>query len=70
MCVVLTDGQSVAAQERQLRDAGPGELFRETASGAKRDRVQLRRALAALGRNEIWLVTRLTASRDQRATCL
>ncbi len=56
---VSTDGQSVAAQERQLRDAGPEKLFRETASGAKRDRVQLRRALAALGRNDILLVTRL-----------
>jgi DNA invertase Pin-like site-specific DNA recombinase len=56
---VSTDGQSVGAQERQLRDAGAEKIFRETASGAKSDRAQLRRALAALGRDDVLLVTRL-----------
>ena len=45
---VSTDGQSVDAQVKQLRDAGAEKVFRETASGAKSDRAQLRRALAAL----------------------
>jgi len=32
---VSTDGQSVAAQVRQLTKAGCKKVFRETASGAK-----------------------------------
>ena len=43
--LVSTDGRSVDAQARQLRAAGAGQVFRETASGAKTDRSQLRRAL-------------------------
>ena len=45
---VSTDGQSVAAQVAQLRAAGAAKVFRETASGAKTDRAQLRKALAEL----------------------
>jgi len=56
---VSTDGQSVGAQERQLREAGAEKIFRETASGAKTGRAQLRRALAALGADDVLLVTRL-----------
>lgn len=41
---VSTGGQSVDAQLRQLRAAGAGQVFRETANGAKTDRAQLRRA--------------------------
>ena len=40
---VLTDGQSVDAQVRQLTKAGCKKVFREVASGAKTDRAQLRR---------------------------
>jgi DNA invertase Pin-like site-specific DNA recombinase len=42
---VSTDGQSVDAQVKQLRAAGAEKVFRETASGARADRAQLRRAL-------------------------
>jgi DNA invertase Pin-like site-specific DNA recombinase len=42
---VSTDGQSVDAQVKQLRAAGAEKVFRETASGARSDRAQLRRAL-------------------------
>jgi hypothetical protein len=35
---VLTDGQSVEAQVRQLTKAGCSKVFREVASGAKTDR--------------------------------
>jgi hypothetical protein len=42
---VSTDGQSVDAQVKQLRAAGAGKVYRDTASGAKTERVQLRRVL-------------------------
>ena len=47
---VSTDGQSVDAQVKQLRDAGAENIFRETARGAKTDRRELARALDALCR--------------------
>src|SRR6202011_326379 len=56
---VSTDGQSEAAQVRQLRAAGAKKVFREVASGAKTDRPQLRRLLAALGPGDVVMVTRL-----------
>jgi DNA invertase Pin-like site-specific DNA recombinase len=56
---VSTDGQSVAAQIKELRDAGAENIFRETASGAKSDRAELRRALAVLDADDVLLVTRL-----------
>ncbi len=56
---VSTDGQSVDAQMKQLREAGAEKVFRETASGAKSDRAQLRRALAALDKGDVLMVTRL-----------
>ncbi|WP_312030521.1 recombinase family protein, partial [Methylosinus sp. H3A] len=34
-------------------------MFKETASGAKTDRAQLRRAIASLGNGDVLLVTRL-----------
>jgi hypothetical protein len=37
--------QSVDAQVKQLRAAGAGRVYRDTASGAKTERVQLRRVL-------------------------
>jgi DNA invertase Pin-like site-specific DNA recombinase len=45
---VATDGQSVGAQVKQLRDAGAEKVFRESASGARSDRAGLRRALDRL----------------------
>jgi DNA invertase Pin-like site-specific DNA recombinase len=56
---VSTDGQSLAAQVAQLTEAGAAKIFREIASGAKTDRVQLARALAALEAGDVLLVTRL-----------
>jgi DNA invertase Pin-like site-specific DNA recombinase len=56
---VSTDGQSVDAQVKQLRAAGADKIFRETASGARADRVQLRRALAQLATGDVLFVTRL-----------
>lgn len=45
---VSADGQSVTAQVAQLIRSGCKKVFRETASGAKTDRAQLRKVLAAL----------------------
>ncbi|MGG5817673.1 recombinase family protein [Falsiroseomonas sp. HW251] len=56
---VSTDGQSVEAQVEQLTAAGAKKVFRETASGAKTDRAQLRRALVALAEGDVLIVTRL-----------
>src|ERR1700690_3680385 len=56
---VSTDGQSVEAQVRQLTKAGCKKVFRETASGAKTDRPQLRKALDQLDADDVLMVTRL-----------
>jgi DNA invertase Pin-like site-specific DNA recombinase len=54
-----TDGQSVDAQVRQLRAAGAETVFRETASGARADRAQLRRTIGQLEKGDLLMVTRL-----------
>jgi len=56
---VSTDGQSLDAQVKQLRAARAEKVFRETASGAETDRVQLRRALDQLAKGDVLMVTRL-----------
>jgi DNA invertase Pin-like site-specific DNA recombinase len=56
---VSTDGQSVDAQVKALRAAGAEKIFKETASSAKTERTQLRRALAQLGGGDVLMVTRL-----------
>jgi DNA invertase Pin-like site-specific DNA recombinase len=56
---VSTDGQSVAAQVAALRTAGADRVFREVASGAKSDRPQLRKVIAALEAGDVLMVTRL-----------
>src|SRR3984893_11227273 len=63
---VSTDGQSVHAQVRQLKAAGALKVWRETASGAKADRTQLRRALDQLDAGDVLMVTRL--GRTARST--
>jgi DNA invertase Pin-like site-specific DNA recombinase len=56
---VSTDGQSVDAQVRQLTKAGCKKVFRETASGARTDRAELRKVLAKLDAGDVLMVTRL-----------
>ena len=56
---VSTDGQSVDTQVGQLKAAGAEKVWRETASGAKTDRVQLHRVLDQLDAGDVILVTRL-----------
>jgi DNA invertase Pin-like site-specific DNA recombinase len=52
-------GQSVEAQVRQLTKAGCKKVLRETASGAKTYRSQLRKALDQLDAGDVLMVTRL-----------
>lgn len=49
----------MASQVAALRIAGAEQIFREIASGAKRDRRQLARALNALSDGDVLMVTRL-----------
>ena len=56
---VSTDGQSVDAQVRRLRAAGAEKVLRETASGAKTNRTQLRKAINQLEAGDVLMVTRL-----------
>ena len=56
---VSTDGQSVDAQVAALRKHGAEKVFREVASGAKTDRVQLRRVISQLAAGDVPIVTRL-----------
>ncbi len=54
---VSTDGQSVDPPVRQLTKAGCKKVFRETASGVKTDRSQLRKALDQLDAGDMLMVT-------------
>jgi DNA invertase Pin-like site-specific DNA recombinase len=56
---VSTDGQSLDAQVMELTAAGAERVFQEKVSGAKSDRTQLGRALAAIGSGDVLMVTRL-----------
>lgn len=56
---VSTDGQALGPQVEQLRMAGATRLYRETASGAKRDRAQLAKLLREVEHGDVVLVTRL-----------
>jgi len=57
---VSTEGQTLAAQEAQLTEAGAAKVFSEKASGASADgRKALARALAQLGPGDVLIVTRL-----------
>jgi DNA invertase Pin-like site-specific DNA recombinase len=56
---VSTDGQSVAAQEAQLRAAGCVRVYSETACGARSDRAQLAKLKKRIASGDVLLVTRL-----------
>jgi DNA invertase Pin-like site-specific DNA recombinase len=56
---VSTDGQALALQVESLRAAGATKLYRETASGAQRNRTQLAKLLEDVQPGDVVLVTRL-----------
>ena len=56
---VSSDGQALGAQQAALVDAGCARVFSEKQSGAKTDRAQLAKAIAALGNSDVLIVTKL-----------
>ena len=56
---VSTDGQSLVAQDAALRGAGCERVFAEKQSGAKTDRQQLARAIAALTAGDTLVICKL-----------
>jgi DNA invertase Pin-like site-specific DNA recombinase len=56
---VSTDGQTLDAQQAALRSAGVEKVFSEKQGGAKTDRAQLAKAIAALGPGDTLIVTKL-----------
>lgn len=56
---VSTDSQALAPQVESLKAAGAGQVFREIASGTKRNRAQLARLLNEVRPGDLVLVTRL-----------
>jgi len=66
---VSTDGQTLDAQHAALRDAGCDRVFSEKEIGAKTDRRQLARAIAALAEGDTLIVTKLDPPPELNATC-
>lgn len=56
---VSTSGQTLDAQLEQLIAAGCDPVFKETMSGARSDRPELKKALVALSEEDVLIVTRL-----------
>jgi DNA invertase Pin-like site-specific DNA recombinase len=56
---VSTDGQTLDARQSALRDAGATRVFSEKVSGAKTDRAQLAKAMAALAEGDTLVVRKL-----------
>jgi DNA invertase Pin-like site-specific DNA recombinase len=56
---VSTDGQTLTAQQASLTAAGAERVFSEKISGAKTDRAQLAKAIAALAEGDCLIVTKL-----------
>lgn len=56
---ISTSGQTLDAQLEQLGAAGCGSVFKETMSGVRSDRPELRKALATLSEGDVLVITRL-----------
>jgi DNA invertase Pin-like site-specific DNA recombinase len=56
---VSTDGQTLTAQQEELRSAGVERVYSEKISGAISDRPMLAKAIAALGNGDTLIVTKL-----------
>jgi hypothetical protein len=65
---VSSEGQTLDAQIAQLQAAGAEKVFREKGSGARGDRVQLRKAIATLTSGDVLLVTGSIVSPAPRET--
>lgn len=56
---VSTDGQTLAAQQAQLREAGCAKIYAEKISGARSDRAELEKLLKQLFAGDVVVVARL-----------
>jgi DNA invertase Pin-like site-specific DNA recombinase len=56
---VSTDGQTLDAQQAQLKAAGCTKIFAEKESGAKTDRPALAKAIKAIGEGDTLIIARL-----------
>ena len=56
---VSTEGQTLAAQEVDLHEAGAAKVFKEKISGTANHRAQLHRLLKTIDAGDIVIVTRL-----------
>jgi DNA invertase Pin-like site-specific DNA recombinase len=56
---VSTDGQTLAAQEAALHQAGAVKVYSEKVSGVVTERAALKKALRLIGEGDVLLVTRL-----------
>jgi len=56
---VSTEGQTLAAQESALHQAGAAKVFKEKISGAANHRAQLHRLLKTIDAGDVVIVTRL-----------
>ena len=56
---VSTDGQTLEAQDSQLRTAGCAKTYSEKVSGARTDRVELGKLLKRLEAGDVLVVMRL-----------
>jgi hypothetical protein len=69
---VSTDGQTLEGQQAALRSAGCERIYAEKESGAKSNRAQLAKAIAALAAGDtlacpLHLLARLNGTSDQRS---
>src|SRR5215813_20156 len=58
-CGVSSDGQSLDAQQDQLKSAGATKVYSEKVSGVVTDRRELKRAIEALTCGDVLVVTKL-----------
>jgi DNA invertase Pin-like site-specific DNA recombinase len=65
---VSTEGQTLAAQEATLHEAGAAKVFKEKISGAANHRAQLHRLLKTIDAGDIVIVTRLDRLAGQLGT--
>src|SRR6202047_4421442 len=56
---VSTDGQTLAAQDAQLRAAGCAKIYSEKVSGSQTDRAELAKLLKRLEEGDVLVITRL-----------
>ena len=57
--IQATDGNSLEAQSEDLKNAGATEIFSDTYTGATTDRLELKRLLAVLKKDDVLVLSKL-----------